>query len=115
MDSSISENSRRGITAQHNGAFTVTGCNIKDNHDIGVLVLGDATPCDCVFVNCNITGNDEGAITIHGCVPDTSSCHIDGTVSLINPPPSRPSPSLPARKFAGASVIQCAWRCHMAR
>ena len=73
----------------------------QDNHDIGVLVLGDATPCDCVFVNCNITGNDEGAITIHGCVPDTSSCHIDGTVSLINTPPSRPSPSLPARKFAG--------------
>jgi hypothetical protein len=75
--------------------------NTQDNRDIGVLVLGDATPCECVFVNCNITGNVEGAVTIHGCVPDMSSCYIDGTISLINTPPARPSPSLPARKFAG--------------
>ena len=101
LDCSVSANSRRGITAQHHGAFTLRGCNIKENNDWGVLLLGDASPCCCLFVSCNITNNSEGAVTIHGSVPDTSSCHIEGNLLLINTPPSRPSPTLPARQFAG--------------
>jgi len=115
VDCGISENDRRGVTAQHLGAFQLRGCNVTSNGDLGVLLLGDNSPCTCLFVNSNIKRNREGALTIHGAVPDISSCHIEGEVKLLNTPPARPSPIEPARQFAGANTIQRAWRCHGAR
>ena len=107
VDCAISENDRRGVTAQHQGAFQLRGCNVTSNRDLGVLLLGDASPCTCLFVNSNITGNSEGALTIHGSVPDTSSCHIEGEVKLLHTPPARPSPIEPARQFAGLHLYVC--------
>ena len=111
VDCSLSENDRRGVTAQHQGTFHLRGCTISNNRDLGVLLLGDSSPCMCLFVNCNITGNSVGAIQIHGTVPDTSSCHIDGEVKLLHTPPPRPSPIEPARQFSGLHLYIC-FRAH---
>ena len=100
FDCSFSANLRRGITAQHHGAFTLRNCTVAKNQDLGVLIMGDHSPCGCLLLNCIIKDNSEGALTIHGSVPDTSTCTVEGEVSLVNTP-VRPSPSQVARQFAG--------------
>ena len=114
LDCTIQSNDRRGITAQHSASFHIRNCDILNNRDLGVFILGDHSPCACLFVNCNIKGNLEGALTIHGSLPDYSSCTIEGVVSLLNTP-KEPSPWQIARNNDAATTIQCAWLRHLAR
>ena len=114
LDCTIQSNDRRGITAQHSASFHLQNCDILNNRDLGVFILGDHSPCACLFVNCNIKGNLEGALTIHGSLPDYSSCTIEGVVSLLNTP-KEPSPWQIARNNDAATTIQCAWLRHLAR
>lgn len=105
MDCNVSSNSRRGITAQHHGTFVLRNCTIKDNRDCGILVLGDVQPCCCILDKCTISSNEKveesQSVTIHGSVPDMSSCNIQGQILLLHTPIVRPSPMANARHFAG--------------